>query len=183
MIPEGHPLQRLFMELVSRHFAEDVGVRDRKVSEYVARMLTEFCDSRNLYKLCDGTGRQLSDVGEMLLESDPVYGPAPSFDREREVRKHVGDFTLFFTGLFPESINHLRLRRQRLESFVDFIKAGKESYQIVSTFEQFEYAQAAPLFARLSACFEQCVFGLNMVKNALAEMQHPVVQKARDIIM
>lgn len=183
MISESHPLQQLFMELVNRHFAGDVGVRDRHVSEYVARMLTEFCDSRNLYKLRDATGRQLSDVGEMLLESDPVYGPAPSFDREREVRKHVGDFTLFFTGMFPESINHLRLRRQRLENFVDFVKAGKESYYIVSTFEQFEYAQSAPLFAQLSSCFEQCVFGLNMVKNDLAEMQHPTVDRARDIIM
>jgi hypothetical protein len=183
MIPEGHPLQQLFIELVNRHFADDVGLRDRSVSEYVARMLTEFCDSRSLYKLRDATGRQLSDVGEMLLESDPVYGPAPSFDREREVRKHVGDFTLFFTGMFPESINHLRLRRQRLENFVDFVKAGKESYYIVSTFEQFEYAQSAPIFAQLSARFEQCVFGLNMVKNDLAEMQHPIVDRARDIIM
>ena len=42
----------------------------------------------------------------MVLESNPVYGPAPSFDRERQVRKHIGDYTLFFTGMFPESINH-----------------------------------------------------------------------------
>ena len=48
----------------------------------------------------------------MLLESNPVFGPAPSFDRERQVRKHIGDYTLFFTGMFPESINHLHLRRR-----------------------------------------------------------------------
>ena len=77
----------------------------------------------------------------------PVYGPAPSFDRERQVRKHIGDYTLFFTGMFPESINHYRLRRQRLESLVDLMKAGKESYYIVSKFEYFEYAKVAPLFA------------------------------------
>ena len=41
---------------------------------------------------------------------------APSFDREREVRKHIGDFTLFFAGLFPESLNRWikeRLRDKR----------------------------------------------------------------------
>ena len=117
--------------------------------------------------------RPLDDVGEMLLESDPVYGPAPSFDRERQVRKHIGDFTLFFAGMFPESINHFRLRRQRLENFVDWVKAGKESYYIVSKFEHFEYAKVAPLFASLSKNFEGCVYGLNMVKNDLEEMQHP----------
>jgi len=79
----------------------------------------------------------------MLLESDPVYGDAPSFDRERQVRKHIGRYHLFFAGMFPESINHWRLRRQRLD-LIDFVKAGKESYFIVSKFEYFEYAKVAP---------------------------------------
>lgn len=183
MIEDGHPLQKLFLGLVSDHFANDVSVRDTAVSEYVANMLTEFCEVKNLFKLCNDRGRVLDDVGEMLLEADPVYGPAPSFDRERQVRKHIGDYTLFFTGMFPESINHLRLRRQRLENFVDFIKAGRESYYIVSKFEHFEYAKVAPVFAELAEKFEQCVFALNMVKNDLAEMQHPVVHQAREIIM
>ena len=56
----------------------------------------------------------------------------PAFDRERQVRKHIGDYTLFFAGMFPESINRFRLRRHRLESFIDLMKAGKESYYIVS---------------------------------------------------
>lgn len=183
MISDSHPLHKLFLELVNQHFSNDVSVRDRAVSQYVARVLTDFCETQGLRKIRDASGRSLDDVGEMLLEADPVYGPAPSFDREREVRKHIGDYTLFFTGMFPESINHFRLRRQRLEGFVDFMKAGKESYYIVSKFEQFEYAQAAPVFARLSESFEQCVFGLNMVKNDLAEMQHPIVRTATDLLM
>ncbi len=183
MIPDSHPLHQLFLELVDQHFSNDVAVRDRAVSQYVARILTDFCEIENLRKVRNASGRSLDDVGEMLLEADPVFGPAPSFDREREVRKHIGDYTLFFTGMFPESINHLRLRRQRLEGFIDFMKAGKESYYIVSKFEHFEYAQVAPLFAHLSDSFEQCVFGLNMVKNDLAEMQHPIVRTAKDLLM
>lgn len=183
MISDSHPLHQLFLELVSRHFSDDVSVRDSAVSQYVARMLTDFCDATNLLKIRNVSGRPLHDVGEMLMEADPVFGPAPSFDREREVRKHIGDYTLFFTGMFPESINHLRLRRQRLEGFIDFMKAGKESYYIVSKFEHFEYAQAAPLFAHLSESFEQCVFGLNMVKNDLAEMQHPIVPTTKELLM
>jgi hypothetical protein len=182
MIPESHPLQQLFLELVGRHYAEEIGIRDPQVVAYVAHLLTEFCEADQLFKIHAGS-RPLSDVGEMLLESDPVYGPAPSFDRERQVRKHIGDYTLFFAGMFPESINHLRLRRERLENFVDWIKAGKESYYIVSKFEDFEYAKVAPLFAHLSRDFEGCVYGLNMVKNDLAEMQHPIVQRTEDLIM
>ena len=183
MIPESHPLQQLFVELVGRHYAQEIGIRDPEVVNYVAQLLSEFCDVEQLLKIRNATGRPLDDVGEMLIESDPVYGPAPSFDRERQVRKHIGDYTLFFAGMFPESINHYRLRRQRLESFVEWMKAGKESYYIVSKFEYFEYTKVAPLFAQLSNKFEECVFGLNRVKDELAEMQHPIVRKTCELLM
>ena len=183
MNSESHPLQQLFLELVSRHYVEEVGIRDQQVVAYVAHLLAEFCETDQMLRLHDVSGRTLSDVGEMLLESDPVYGPAPSFDRERQVRKHIGDYILFLSGMFPESINHFRLRRQRLENFVDFMKAGKESYFIVSKFDQFEYARLAPLFAKLSKEFESCVYGLNLVKGDLEEMQHPITRRTQEIVM
>jgi hypothetical protein len=183
MISESHLVRQFFTALVEKHYWESVGLRDAEVSSYVANLLADFCENEELYKIRDAAGRPLSDVGEMLLQADPIYGQAPSFDRERQVRKHIGDFTLFFTGMFPESINHSRMRRQRLENFIDFIKAGKESYYIVSKFEHFEYAKVAPLFAKLSREFERCVYGLNIVKNELEVMQHPITQQARQFIM
>ncbi len=183
MIPETHPLREFFIQLVTEQFHQNIGLRDAQVSEYVANILTDFCELEQLHKIRSAGGRPLDDVGEMLLEADPVYGDAPSFDRERQVRKHVGDYTLFFTGMFPEAINHFRLRRQRLENFVDFMRAGKESYYIVSKFDLFEYAKVAPLFAKLSDRFEECVYGLNRVKNDLAERQHPIYRRAAELIM
>jgi hypothetical protein len=183
MIRESNPLQQLFVELVGRHYAEEIGLRDPQIVSYVAHLLAEFCEIEQLYNIRNGAGRTLTDVGEMMMESNPVFGPAPSFDRERQVRKHIGDYTLFFTGMFPESINQLRLRRNRLDNFLDWMKAGKESYYIVSKFDCFEYTKVAPLFASLSSNFEQCVYGLNRVKNELQEMQHPIIRRANEIVM
>lgn len=183
MIPESHPLQQLFIELVGQHYAEEIGIRDPQIVNYVAHLLAEFCDVEQLFKIRNRLGKPLTDVGEMLMQSNPVFGPAASFDEERQIRKHIGDYTLFFTGMFPESINHFRLRRNRLENFVEWMKAGKESYYIVSKFEHFEYTKVAPLFGKLSEHFEQCVYGLNQVKNDLQEMQHPVVRRANEILM
>lgn len=183
MIPESHPLQELFTELVHHHFDREIGLHDNALQDYVASVLIEFCECEQLFKIRNVNDRPLEDVGEMLLESDPIYGPAPSFDRERQVRKHIGDYTLFLSGMFPESINHFRLRHARLENFVDFLKAGKESYFIVSKFDQFEYTKLAPLFAKLAHEFESCVYGLNLVKSDLQEMQHPITQQAKEIIM
>lgn len=183
MVSEGSPIRGFFFDLVSHHFASSLDLRDSEVSAYVSDMLTEFCDTNQLHKIHNASGRALDDVGEMLLESDPVYGPAPSFDRERQVRKHIGDYTLFFTGMFPESINRYRLRRNRLENLLDFIKAGKESYYIVSKFDCFEYQKVAPLFRKLSEHFEECVAGLNMVKNELQERQHPITRSTPEFLM
>src|ERR1700751_4901362 len=183
MISESHPLREFFTELVGRHYAEEIGIRDPELIAYVSQLLTEFCDVEQLFKIRNAANRRLDDVGEMILESDPVYGSAPSFDRERQIRKHIGDFTLFFAGMFPESVNQYRLRRQRLESLVAWVKAGKESYYIVSKVEHFEYAKVAPLFANLSRNFEECVYGLNRVKNELEEMQHPIVRTSKELLM
>src|SRR5438105_3497715 len=182
MVPESSPLQQLFQEVVERNF-DEVGVRNFEVKSYVAALLTDFCECENLYKIRNADGRPLHDVGELLLQADPVYGPAPSFDRERQVRKHIGDYSLFFTGMFPESLNCVRLRRARLENMIDWIKAGKESYYIVSKFDCFEYTKVAPMFERLSDHFEQCVYGLNCVKNDLQEMQHPIMRRANELLM
>ena len=61
-------------------------------------------------------------------------------------------------------------------------ESGKESYYIVSKFEHFEYAKVAPLFAQLSETFEQCVYGLNLVKNELEVMQHPIARRTNERI-
>jgi len=35
MIPESHSLQELFQDLVGRHYAEEIGIRDPQVVAYV----------------------------------------------------------------------------------------------------------------------------------------------------
>src|SRR5947209_5048659 len=183
MISDSHPLRGLFTELVTQHFCEGVGIRDQEVAGYISNMLTEFCEQEQLLRIRNARGRQVDDVGDMLLESEPIFGPAPSFDRERQVRKHIGDYTLFFAGMFPESINRFRLRRARMENLIDFVKAGKESYYIVSQFNIFEYEKVARMFGRLSHEFENCVYGLNLVKNDLAERQYPLMREAPELLM
>lgn len=169
-IERQHPLRELFEELVWRHFFANAMVRERDVAAYVADLLTNFAHVDNLYRIRDACGRRLEQVGEMLVESNPLLA-ARSFDREREVQKHIGDYTLFMIGVFPESLSALRRRSLGLDAFVDYLHAGKESYAIVGSFDQFEYRDQAPLFRYLSQIFEQCAFGLNLVRQDLERLQ------------
>ena len=164
-------LRIFFEDLVWRHFYDDLHLEEPGMAQYVSELLTEFARIEKLYTIRDSLGRPLEDVGEMLVDSNPML-KANSFDRERAVRKHVGDYTLFMTGIFPESVaKKASKKRLRLDAFVDFMQAGKESYSIVSSFDQFEYRNEAPLFRKLSEHFERCVFGLNLVKQDIEEFQ------------
>jgi hypothetical protein len=175
----NHPLRRLFQELVGRHLFRGVPSQDPDVADYVSGILTDFIHIDNLYCIRNARGRRLEEVAEMLVESNPLLD-ATSFDREREVRKHVGDFTLFFTGLFPEAVASLpRLRPLSRDNLVDYVAAGKESYAVVAAFNLFEYQHEAPLFRRLSDRFEQCVFGLNQMKHELEQVQATAYRQLR----
>ena len=108
---------------------------DGEVVLYVGDLLIDFVHVDHLYRVRDARGKRLEEVGEMLVESNPLLD-APSFEREREVRKHIGDYTLFLTGMFPEYVATLPRRGLRLDGLIDYVKAGKESYRIVGAFDQ-----------------------------------------------
>ncbi len=181
-LTENHPLRQLFADLVQRRFLEEMQLRSRRLTAYIVDLLVDFTRTENLYRIRNAQGRRLDDVAEMLIESNPLL-EGRSFDYEREVRKHIGDYTLFMTGLFPESLaQSRRLRQNRLDAFVDYIKAGKESYAIVAAFDQFEYAAEAPLFRELSEKFELSVFGLNLVKQDLERLQRDYYRRVQSIL-
>jgi hypothetical protein len=102
----------------------------------------------------------------MERAADPILGTATSFDAERALRKYIGDYSLFVAGMYPEATGSSR-RHRRYPSIDELIRAGKESYFIVSQFNLFEYEQEAPLFARLSNSFERLLLGLTLVREDL----------------
>ena len=163
----SHPLEAFFQQAVRNSYEGKLGLNDPAVTQYVARLLCEFSQSENLYKVRDEAGRPLDELTEMMHAADPVLGTAPSFDAERAVRKHIGDYALFVAGMYPEAMGSDRRRRRHQPSLGELIHAGKESYYIVSQFNLFEYEQEAPLFARMSDRFERCILGLTLVREEL----------------
>lgn len=161
-ISERHPLRELFQSLVARAFHETLGLPQKEISTYLANVLTEFTHQDNIYRVRDAQGRRLEEVAEMRLEAD-IRLNATSFDQERAVHKHIGDFTLFWAGVFPEA---LEKRRSPLKAdhLIDYVRQGKESYYIVSTFQHGRYASDAGLFRQLSEEFELCLYGLSLVR-------------------
>jgi hypothetical protein len=168
MIPERHPLRQLFHDVVAGCYHRHSEIDDPELTSYVGDLLTEFTATESLYQIRNPEGKPVKDVREMIVASDPVFGAAASFDEERKVRRHIGDYALFATGMYPETMQ--LWKHSGDASFVEMVKTGKESYYIVSQFDLFEYRDEAPLFARLSDEFERCIYGLKHVREELDRM-------------
>ena len=152
METEPHPLEPFFHQAVRNSYEGKLGLNDPDVTGYVAHLLCEFSQADKLYKVRDASGHPIEELEAMLLAADPVNGTATSFD--------VG-------GMYPEAMAPGRRRRTAHPSLGELIRAGKESYFIVSQFNLFEYESEAPLFARLSDSFERCILGLALVREDL----------------
>ena len=163
----SHPLEPFFHQAVRNSYEGKLGLNDPDVTSYVARLLCEFSETEKLYSVRDEEGRPIEELSEMMQAADPVNGSASSFDAERAVRKHIGDYALFVAGMYPEAMASNHRHRRHYPSLGELIVAGKESYFIVSQFNLFEYEQEAPLFARLSDRFERYILGLTLVREEL----------------
>src|ERR1700728_393604 len=108
----SHPLEPFFQQAVRNSYEGKLGLHDPDVTGYVARLLCEFSESEKLYKVRDEMGRPIAELEEMLTAAEPVHGTAASFDAERALRKHIGDYALFVAGMYPEAMSsERRLRR------------------------------------------------------------------------
>jgi len=187
-IPERHPLRQLFGALAERTFTEKLGWTDFKVSDYVSKLLVDFTHMDHLYRIKNAEGERAEAVVELLYESE-VSQDASSVEREREVHRQIGDFTLFMAGLFPEYLRRIKTAGliYHKDFLVDYIKTGKRSYRMVAEFDMgpsaAEDRSSPPLFRKLSENFELCVVGLGFIRDDLDRMQDERYHQARRILL
>jgi hypothetical protein len=183
-IPEHHPLRRLFEALTERSFTEKLRWPDLNVTEYVSNLLVEFTDTDSLYRIRNRKGEGVGTVVDLLFESE-VLLEAQSVERERDVHRHIGDFTLFMAGLFPEYLRRLKTAGliYHKDFLVDYVKTGKRSYGIVAQLHDGAVQEQSPIFRKLSDNFELCVTGLGFVRTDLDRMQDRTYRKAKDILL
>jgi hypothetical protein len=150
----------MFAGLTEQTFIRTLGIGDPNLVDYLAALLARFIHMDAIYRLRNTRGKRLEEVADMMLEAAAL--PAEGRTR-REVHRHIGDFTLFWTGVFPEFLNRLRSALTK-DHFIDYCEQGKRSYYIASTFEEDPYREEAPVLRRLSQEFEICAYGLNQVR-------------------
>jgi hypothetical protein len=152
------PLRDYFAGIAEYTFQTRVGIADPPLIDYISDLLARFIRCDALYNVRDLGGRRLGEVGLMLAEAEARVG-----DARREVHRHIGDFTLFWTGVYPEALGHASRgkRAKHHDQFIDYCVHGKRAYYIASTIPTAENDVRNELLERLSEEFELCAYGLN----------------------
>ncbi|MBI3127014.1 MAG: hypothetical protein HYZ11_05375 [Candidatus Tectomicrobia bacterium] len=141
---------------------EAVGYTDGEIIDYVWRMLLRFVHVDNLYRRGRRNQGRLERVMDFLLEERGLQG-AP----RRELKRQMGDVCLFFTGLFPES-----LERQRLNPGF-YVMQGKAAYGQVA--EMDAVRPTARVFRKLTHEFDHCVMALHVERQFLYDSVYQYV--------
>jgi hypothetical protein len=158
----------MFAGLAEHAFLSHLGVADPPLIDYLSALLTRFVHNDDVYRLRGSAGRPLTELAEMVIEAERL--PAGGVTR-REYYRHIGDFALFWTGLYPEAIERQRVRAGK-DAFVSYTAQGKRGYLITSRMEEEHHHDAeAGLFRRLSEQFEVCAVGLRKVREELNELR------------
>jgi hypothetical protein len=168
--PPEHPLRRTFAGLAEHAFFSDLGVADPPLIDYLSALLARFIHNDEVYRLRGLSGRPLTELAEMVVEAErlPAGGTA-----RRDYYRHIGDFALFWTGLFPEAVGRQRSRDSK-DALVSYTAQGKRGYLLTSRMEEERHHDAeAELFRRLSEQFEVCAVGLRKVREELNELGTP----------
>jgi hypothetical protein len=152
-------LKSFFFECARKSFRE-LGLNDKTVIEYIANMLAAFSHTDSLYRVRSPNGRTLDSVVEMLSTcASDRHAQKPQVIREREVRKYVGDYTLFMSGLFRTFIE----KRGILDYY---LQEGRRSYWKVSELDLALYHTGFLLFQELSKNFEYYSSALDYMRKA-----------------
>ena len=143
-------LGRFFDRAIRASF-QDLALSDDPATGYLADLLTRFARTENLYPPGVGVPR-LETVVDMLLDAQAAWqedGPHFRPEHEVTVQRHIGDYTLFMTGIFPERV-------ERAASAGYYILRGKRAYRFVWEHDRASSAgrSTAPVFRMLAERFE-----------------------------
>lgn len=84
------------------------GLNDAGTLDYVAEVLARFAYTHLFYALRDAEGRPLEYIVDMLIASQEAQDDARGRSgrgRAGAMMKHIGDYTLFMSGLFRERVS------------------------------------------------------------------------------
>lgn len=163
-MPYGQSLQKFFAGITEFTFQTRLGVADPPLLDYLSDLLSRYCRLEQVFPVRDVEGRRLTRLSDMLRESQAREGEA-----RVNIHRQIGDFTLFWGGVFPEALKVLQGHDQ-VDHLLDYRTYGKKAYAAAARFkDDFPHDSNArsvdgSVLNRLAEEYDLCLYGLGEVR-------------------
>lgn len=170
LLSDGTPLTispQLYFYVLLRHVLKDTGFGDRDVSDYLASLLETFSQTARMRSPADGHTSPIQYVSDMLIALRNAT-PSQSF----LIRAHVGNYSLFITGIFHETVQH---RSQRGAPDVGYYEdLGRSNFRVAAGHQVARKCALNEVFEQLADGFRDIRLALNRLSDSLIHLDNAV---------
>lgn len=152
---------RFYFYVLVRHVFRRSGIEDRRVADYVAEVLAEFARAERARCVLPGQLNPLDYFFEMLSALQTAD--------ERTcflIRAHIGNYSLFLSGVFPERIR-FRAEARGFPDLKYYASLGRTQYRAASDHRLAQRYEVSEIFNILSDRFETTRLALNDISDRL----------------
>jgi hypothetical protein len=154
---------QFYFYVLARHVLKHAGIGDRKLCDYVGSLLETFSRASQLHRPDQIENRAHEYISDMLIALQRMT-------REQAflLRAHIGNYSLFISGIFHESAQRRHERGGPNLRFYEEI--GRTNYQMVASHETARRCELSDVFENLAEQFRGVRLALNDLSDRLLNL-------------
>jgi hypothetical protein len=152
---------RFYFYILVRHVFRRSDIQDREVADYVAEVLAEFASAEKARCVVPGQRTPLDYFFEMLTALRTADDRTSFL-----IRVHIGNYSLFLSGVFPERIR-FRAEARGFPDLKYYEGVGRMQYRVASDHRLAQRYGVANIFGTLSERFAATRLALNDIADRL----------------
>jgi hypothetical protein len=158
-----HISSQFYFYVLARHVLQQAGIVDRKLCDYVGSLLETFSRANRLQapdKIDSHGCEYISDMLIALTRATP--------EQAFLLRAHVGNYSLFISGIFHENTQRRSLRGAPDIDFYE--QVGRTNYQLVASHATARRCELNDVFEELADRFRDVRLALNQLSDQLLNL-------------
>jgi hypothetical protein len=150
-----------YFYVMVRNVFRRAGIEDREMADYVAEVLSEYSLQERSRMSIPGQANSLEYFFELMTALQNA-DERTSFI----IRAHIGNHSLFLTGVFPQRILH-RAEKRGFPDLSYYEELGRANFRVASDHRLAQRYELGPIFSQLSERFHDTRLALNDISERL----------------
>jgi hypothetical protein len=154
---------QFYFYVLARHVLQRGGIGDRKLCDYVASLLETFSRTNRLQMSDKTDHRAQQHISDMLIALTRAT-PEQTF----LLRAHIGNYSLFISGIFHENTHSRSLRGGPDMKFYE--QVGRTNFELVASHATARHCELDDVFEELADRFREVRIALNQLSDQLLNL-------------